>query len=65
MRGWTEIHSLIITNATRTISLDEPLPVFVLYWTVIADADRAVNFLPDVYGRDQRLISAWAVQRFE
>ena len=51
-----------MTRATRTISLDEPLPVFVMYWTVIADADGAVNFLPDVYGRDQRLIAALAAQ---
>jgi len=60
--GLARIHSLIIARATRTISLDETLPVFVLYRTAIADADGAVNFLPDVYGRDQRLISALAVQ---
>jgi murein L,D-transpeptidase YcbB/YkuD len=61
--GLDRIHSLIITHATRTISLDESLPVFVLYRTAIADADGAVNFMPDVYGRDQRLISALAVQQ--
>jgi len=60
--GMDRIHSLIITHATRTISLDESLPVFVLYRTAIADADGAVNFMPDVYGRDQRLLSALAVQ---
>jgi murein L,D-transpeptidase YcbB/YkuD len=61
--GLQRIRSLIMTRATRTISLDEPLPVFVMYWTVIADADGAVNVLPDVYGRDQRLIAALAAQR--
>jgi murein L,D-transpeptidase YcbB/YkuD len=60
--GMDRIHSLIMTHATRRISLDDPLPVFVLYWTAIADADGAVNFLPDVYGRDQRLIAASAEQ---
>jgi len=60
--GLDRIHSLIMTHGTRRISLDDPLPVFVLYWTAIADADGAVNFLPDVYGRDQRLISAMAEQ---
>jgi murein L,D-transpeptidase YcbB/YkuD len=61
--GLGRIRSLIMKRATRTISLDEPLPVFVMYWTVIADADGAVNVLPDVYGRDQRLIAALAAQR--
>src|SRR5262249_32917940 len=60
--GLDRIRSLIMTRATRTISLDHPLPVFVMYWTAIADADGAVNFLPDVYGRDQRLISAMDAQ---
>jgi murein L,D-transpeptidase YcbB/YkuD len=61
--GLERIQSLIMTHSTRTILLDEPLPIFVMYWTAIADADGAVNFLPDVYGRDQRLIAALAGQR--
>jgi murein L,D-transpeptidase YcbB/YkuD len=61
--GLDRIQSLIMTRKTRTITLDEPLPVFVMYWTVIADADGAVNVLPDVYGRDQRLIAALAAER--
>jgi murein L,D-transpeptidase YcbB/YkuD len=60
--GLERIKSLITTHTTRTILLDDPLPIFVMYWTVIADADGAVNFLPDVYGRDQRLIAALAGQ---
>jgi murein L,D-transpeptidase YcbB/YkuD len=61
--GLKRIRSLIATGASRRILLDNPLPVFVLYWTAIADADGAVNFHPDVYGRDQRLIAALAGQR--
>ncbi len=61
--GLERIQSLIMTRKTRTILLDDPLPIFVMYWTVIADADGAVNLLPDVYGRDQRLIAALAEQR--
>jgi len=60
--GLDRIRSLIMSHATRTISLDQPLPVFVMYWTAIADADGAVNVLPDVYGRDQRLLAAMAAQ---
>ena len=60
--GLDRIHSLILTHSTRTISLDQPLPVFVMYFTAIADADGAVNILPDVYGRDQRLLAALAAQ---
>jgi murein L,D-transpeptidase YcbB/YkuD len=33
-----------------------------MYFTAIADADGAVNVLPDVYGRDQRLLAALAAQ---
>jgi murein L,D-transpeptidase YcbB/YkuD len=60
--GLDRIHSLNLTHSTRTISLDQPLPVFVMYFTAIADADGAVNVLPDVYGRDQRLLAALAAQ---
>jgi murein L,D-transpeptidase YcbB/YkuD len=43
---------------TQRVALDEPLPVYMLYWTVFRDADGAIAFRQDTYGRDVRLIAA-------
>jgi len=43
---------------TRTIVLQKPLPVLILYWTAAVRPDGRVQFLPDVYGRDPAIIRA-------
>ncbi len=43
---------------TRSITLERPVPVLILYWTAAAEADRRVRFLPDVYERDPVVIAA-------
>ena len=58
--GLDKIAAEISDGATKRILLDNPMPVFVLYWTAIAQADGSVDFVPDVYGRDQRLLAAVA-----
>jgi len=68
MRGDTqaalgEIHEAIATEATQRFSVDKPIPVYVLYWTVIADQDGTVEFRPDVYGRDEKLLARLGGQR--
>ena len=40
------------TRQTQRIPLDNPVPVYFLYWTASADADGNVDFRPDRYGRD-------------
>jgi len=57
------INAMIATGVNQTVSLDKPLPVYVLYWTAIADQDGTVGFRPDVYGRDGRLLAAIAGHR--
>ncbi|MGR8920081.1 MAG: L,D-transpeptidase family protein [Gammaproteobacteria bacterium] len=56
--GWDRaaIDRQLASGKTRTVQLARPLPVLVLYWTAMADADGSVRFMQDVYGRDQRII---------
>ena len=56
--GLIQIKSLIDAHETKRIALDRKLPVYVLYWTAIADADGNVGFRSDVYGRDAKLLAA-------
>lgn len=46
------------TGETKYLPLHKKLPVYFLYWTAFADAQGEMNFRPDIYGRDQRLIEA-------
>jgi len=58
-----EIRAAMTTNATQRFSVDRPIPVYVLYWTVIADNNGSLQFLPDVYGRDTKVLAALRGQR--
>jgi murein L,D-transpeptidase YcbB/YkuD len=50
------IEAAIESGATRTVSLPNPVPVLLLYWTVDIDKDGTVLFRPDVYGRDKKVL---------
>jgi len=56
--GRAQLNSAISSHQTQRIMLDEPLPIYMLYWTAIADADGNVGFRPDRYHRDPSLIEA-------
>ena len=58
-----KIKAAVASGSNQRISLDRPLSVYVLYWTVIADQGGSVEFRPDVYGRDTKLLAALAGQR--
>ena len=49
------LQGTIATEKTTRIDLPAPLPVYLLYWTAIADADGLIGFRPDIYQRDKRL----------
>jgi murein L,D-transpeptidase YcbB/YkuD len=38
--------------------LRKTLPVYFLYWTASVDAEGGLQFAPDIYGRDSRMIAA-------
>jgi L,D-transpeptidase YcbB len=52
--GWDRkaIDRAIELGKTRTVFLQETIPVFLLYWTAWVDVDGRVNFRHDLYGRD-------------
>jgi len=52
-----ELEKAMASGATEHIAMTRPLPVYFLYWTSFVDADGTVEFRPDVYGRDERLIA--------
>jgi L,D-transpeptidase YcbB len=52
--GWTPaaVRSAMRSGRERQLPLPEPIPVYVTYQTVEADANGVVFFWPDVYGHD-------------
>jgi murein L,D-transpeptidase YcbB/YkuD len=47
----------IDSEDTQKVPLPAPLPIYVVYWSVTAADDGSAQFWPDIYGRDDRLIS--------
>lgn len=53
-----ELGAVIATGETRTVQLDRPVPVLVLYWTAATDLHGEVHFYRDIYDRDAALLDA-------
>ncbi len=53
-QGWSmeEIEQAAARTSPRTVNLDAPVPVHILYWTAWVDETGTVQFRRDVYGRD-------------
>ena len=54
--GPEALHSAIDRGETQAIRLPQALPVFVLYRTARVDADGAIQYAEDIYGRDWALL---------
>lgn len=56
---WDEaaVEQVLADGGSRTVSLPRPLPVLTIYATAIPEDDR-ILFLPDVYRRDQKVLTA-------
>jgi murein L,D-transpeptidase YcbB/YkuD len=53
-----KVPDLIAAADTRTLKLDKPLTVYLMYFTAWADEDGTVHFRDDLYGHDGRLKAA-------
>jgi len=56
--GEEELANKIAENQTRRQPIAQPIPVYILYWTVLPRADGTLMFAKDIYGRDARVASA-------
>ena len=52
------IRAAVDTGKMRNVTLDEPIPVLLLYWTVSIDDQGLVRFSDDVYDRDAPVLRA-------
>jgi murein L,D-transpeptidase YcbB/YkuD len=57
-----EISEAISTGKTQELQTRGEMPLYLLYWTALAQPDGAVEFRPDRYGRDRSLIAKLAPQ---
>ncbi len=57
---WTtaRIEEAMSAGKSRTLRLDEPIPVLIAYSTVVVKDDGKVYFFPDIYQQDTRLAQA-------
>jgi murein L,D-transpeptidase YcbB/YkuD len=51
--GMDRLKKTIAAGRTQHLALDQPMPLYMLYWTAIAGEDGAVEFRPDRYNRDK------------
>jgi murein L,D-transpeptidase YcbB/YkuD len=52
------VEAQVNSKKTKTIHLDPPMRVSLFYWTVDVGDDGALQFLPDTYQRDRRVLRA-------
>jgi murein L,D-transpeptidase YcbB/YkuD len=52
------IADMVSTGETQYLPLRRRLPVYFLYWTAFTAKDGALQFRPDIYGRDRRMTAA-------
>jgi murein L,D-transpeptidase YcbB/YkuD len=62
---WTREKILAAMNGQKplTVTLKNPIRVFIVYGTALATEDGNVLFFDDIYGHDQRLKDALASRR--
>ena len=62
-KDWSleRLNRVVDSGETTTVSLPEPIPVHLQYWTVSVDSQGVVGFRNDIYQRDAALTAALAM----
>lgn len=58
--NWTmdSIRTVIDSAATMNVRLKKSIPIYIMYWTAGVDENERLFFVPDIYGRDERILKA-------
>lgn len=56
--GLEQLAATINTGQTTHLPVNRPIPLYVEYFTAFLSPDGNLQFRPDIYGRDRRLIAA-------
>jgi murein L,D-transpeptidase YcbB/YkuD len=56
--GMDRLRKTVASGRTQNLALDQPMPLYMVYWTAVAGEDGAVEFRIDRYNRDKPLIAA-------
>jgi len=58
MPGWSreKIEATIATGETRSVALEQPVPILILYWSVDTHDGNRIAFKPDIYGKDAAIL---------
>lgn len=54
-----KIKKTLDRKKNKRIELDEPIPIYILYFTTWVDKENNLRFQPDVYKRDRDLMERW------
>ena len=59
-KNWPEskIDDAMNSRKEQTVTLKEPIPVSIVYFTAWVDQEGRINFRDDIYQRDSRLMDA-------
>jgi murein L,D-transpeptidase YcbB/YkuD len=57
---WTmdSIQTVIDSAQTMSVRLEKSIPIYLMYWTAGENKNGDIFFVPDVYGRDERILKA-------
>lgn len=56
--GWDreKIDAAVAAGETRSVTLDHPVPILILYWSVDTHDGKRIAFKPDIYGKDAAIL---------